>query len=99
MSTSKIIGFEQITDLSSAVGLSSVPNGAYKALVQTEGQNVRWRADGTNPEAGVGMVLTADGPILEISGRDNLVASKFIEETADSGDPAALNVTYFGSDI
>ena len=51
------MGYSQITSLSSAVGLNA-KNGRW-ALIQAVGQNVRWRDDGTDPTASVGMILYA----------------------------------------
>jgi hypothetical protein len=55
------LGYEKITGLS-AVKALTVPTGARVALLQAEGQNVRWRDDGVNPTATDGMLLktTAD---------------------------------------
>ena len=47
-STTNCLGYQQITSLSSATGLT-VPQGATLALIVPETQNVRWRDDGTNP--------------------------------------------------
>lgn len=86
---SKYLGYQQITDLSSAVGLT-VPAGTIFALVTPETQAVRWKGDGTNPTAAVGYPLAA-GNELEIDAAD-LGSFKFIEQTAS----ASLNVVYFG---
>lgn len=80
-------GYQQITDLSSAVGLT-VPEGTVLAIIQPETQNVRWRDDGTNPTASVGMVLAAGNSAVYNGG---FAALKFIE-TAVS---AKLNVSYY----
>lgn len=80
-------GFQQITTVSSAIGLT-VPDQTKFALIQPEAQNVRWRDDGTNPTTGIGMKLVAND-ILVYSG--NLSAIKFIEETGS----AKLNITYY----
>lgn len=82
-------GYEQVTGLSAAKGLT-VPTGTTWALIQAEGQNVRWRDDGTNPTASVGMRLLV-GEELTYTG-SSLASLKFIEEAAS----AKLNVTYFG---
>lgn len=86
------MGYQQITSLSSATGLTvpTAPAGdtIKAALLQAETQNVRWRDDGTNPTASVGMVLAA-GDTLLYDG--DLSKIKFIEATAS----AKLNVTYF----
>lgn len=85
------VGHQQITTLSSAVGLT-IPAAADKrancAVIQAETQNVRWRDDATNPTSSVGMVLAA-GADMFYDG--DLSAIKFIEVTSS----AKLNVTYY----
>lgn len=81
------LGFESITDLSGAAGLT-VPAGANLALIDAVGQNVRWRDDGTAPTTTVGMLLLKDTP-FEYSG--DLSAIQFIEVTSG----ADLNVSYY----
>lgn len=82
------LGYEQINDLSSAVGLT-VPDHATKAVIQAMDQAVRWRDDGTSPTATVGMVLAA-GASITFTG--SLSAFEAIEASAG----AELNVTYYG---
>jgi hypothetical protein len=82
------LGHQQITTLSSAVGLT-FPTGARLALIQPETQSIRWRDDGTNPTASVGLVLNA-GDTLPYTG--DLALFKVIETTAS----AKLNVAYYG---
>lgn len=89
------MGYQQITDLSSAVGLTvptQTPNGsntkANFALVIAETQNVRWRDDGISPTASVGMLLVAGTP-LQYDG--DLSKIKFIETTGS----AKLNISYY----
>lgn len=94
--TYRVVGYEQVTGLSSAKGLTVPavdPNGnsgkPNAVLLQSEAQNIRWRADGTNPTASVGMRLLStalepwyyDGDLQKI---------RFIESAAS----AILNVTY-----
>ena len=89
------IGYQQITDLSSAAGLT-VPtidkNGNKQqptfALIIAETKDVRWRDDGTNPSSTVGMPLTAGVP-LQYDG--DLTRIKFIETAAS----AKLNISYY----
>lgn len=82
------LGYQQVTGLTTAKALT-VPAGASRALIYAEAQNVRWRDDGTDPIATVGMLLlTTTGP-LEYKG--DLAAIKFIEATAT----AKLNVVYY----
>lgn len=86
-STTVCLGYQQITDLSSAVGLT-IPLGATLALIVPETQNVRWRDDGTNPTASVGMPIYI-GASLSYDGDLNKI--KFIQETAS----AKLNISYY----
>lgn len=91
MAIRKPLGYQQITTLSAAVGLA-VPAGAQRALIQAQTQSVRWRDDGTNPSATVGMLLgVTTGPSDYFEYDGNLSAIKFIEAAAS----AALNVTYY----
>lgn len=72
-------GCLQIDDLSAVVGLGSVPAGSRFVLVQAEAQNIRWRDDGTDPTAAIGMVLEA-GETLVYNG--NLSSLEMIEAVA-----------------
>ena len=89
------IGYQQITDLSAAVGLT-VPlldkTGLNQkptfALITPLTGNVRWRDDGTSPTASVGMPLAA-GVTLQYDG--NLKLIKFI----NNGGTAELNISYY----
>lgn len=89
------LGYQQITTLSSATALT-VPvvdvNGLsckpVMALITPEGQAVRWRDDGTNPTASVGMPLAA-GVTLQYDG--DLTQIRFIEQLGG----AKLNITYY----
>ena len=89
------LGYQQITSLNASTGLtlpSTDPNGlnctpAF-ALIIAETQGVRWRDDGTNPTASVGMPLAVGVP-LQYDG--DLNGIKFIEQTAS----AKLNVSYY----
>jgi hypothetical protein len=83
----KALGYQQITSLSAATALT-VPAGATMAIITAQTQGVRWRDDGTNPSATVGMPIAAGGS-LEYGGP--LSAIKFIEQTAS----AALNVAFY----
>ena len=86
-STTVCLGYQQITSLSAATGLT-VPQGATLALIVPETQNVRWRDDGTNPTASVGMPIFV-GASLSYDGDFDKI--KFIEETAS----AKLNISYY----
>lgn len=85
----KALGYQQITSLSGATALT-VPAGTSFAVIVPQTQAVRWRDDGTNPTASVGMPL-AIGDVL-IYDSWSIAALKFIEQTAS----AALNISYYG---
>lgn len=86
-STTNCLGYQQITSLSSAKALT-VPVGTTRAVIVAEVQPVRWRDDGTNPTASVGMPL-AVAAVLSYDG--DLSRIKFIETTAS----AVLNISYY----
>lgn len=82
------LGYQQITSLSAATALT-VPAGATIAVVVATTQAVRWRDDGTNPTATVGMPLAVGTERVFTGG---LAALRFIEQTAS----AAINISYYG---
>jgi len=87
------LGFKQEPNLSSAkglpdVGLSPGGLGAIIALVQAEGEQVRWTDEGTTPTALIGTLMEA-GQVIEFNG--NLAALQFFEVVAG----ASLNVSYY----
>lgn len=90
------MGYQQLDSLSSAAGLtvpsrdptSGMTTKANFALIVAEAQDVRWRDDGTDPTATVGMLLKT-GVIFQYDG--DLSKIKFIE-TAGS---AKVNVSYY----
>jgi hypothetical protein len=86
-STTSILGYQQITSLSAAASLT-VPTGATMALVTPETEGVRWRDDGTDPTASVGMPIAA-GAYFNYDGDLNRI--RFIQQTAT----AKLNVSYY----
>lgn len=81
-------GYRQVTSLSAAVTLGALFDAATRASIQAQDQDVRWRDDGTDPTASVGMLLKANAT-LDYAG--DLTAIKFIETTAS----AKLNVSYY----
>lgn len=83
------LGYQQITSLSSATALT-IPAGTTLAVIRCETQSVRWRDDGTNPTATVGMLMLAADSPLYYTGQLPLI--KFIEATAS----AKLNISYYG---
>lgn len=86
------LGVAQDTTISAASGLptvsGSIPAATTVALIQVTGQNCRWRDDGTDPTASVGIQLGAGTSFWY---RGTFSAFKIIEEAAS----AVLNVAYF----
>jgi hypothetical protein len=90
------LGYQQLATVSSATGLtvpardpiSGMDVKANFALIVAETQDVRWRDDGTDPTASVGMLLKA-GVIFQYDG--DLKKIKFIETTGS----AKVNVSYY----
>ncbi len=84
------MGFEQLSTASlSGVTSLSPPQGATVALINAEGAAVRWRDDGTDPTATVGMLIPVD--LLPFEYWGNLAAIKFITASSSS----LLNVSYY----
>lgn len=83
----KPLGYEQITSLVAAVGLT-VPAGAQRARIVPTTQAVRWRDDGTDPSGTVGQPLAVN---VELIYDGNLATIKFIQQAAS----AALNIAYY----
>ena len=89
------LGYQQITSLSASTGLTIPVTDAFGnnikpliALITPETQAVRWRDDGIDPTASVGMPL-AVGVTLSYDGDLNKL--RFIEQTAS----AKLNISYY----
>lgn len=80
-------GFQQITSLSSATGLT-VPAGANYAVIQARGKDVVFRDDGVDPTGSVGMFIPVN---TSISYTGNLFALKFIQAASS----ASLNILYY----
>jgi len=79
--------FARLADLSSAVSLPKATSGRT-AIFQAGGQDVRWRADGVDPDATTGMLL-AVGESVRYNG--DLTKLRFIQTAASS----TLDVTIF----
>lgn len=89
------MGYQQITSLSAAAGLTvptQTADGSKQqptfALIVCEGAPVRWRDDGTAPTASVGMPLAIGVP-LQYDG--DLTRIKFIQQSATG----ILNISYY----
>ena len=85
------LAYEQVT-VSTAVKTLTVPKGAVRAIFGVEGQSLRYRLDGTDPTASVGILAKAD-KTFEIYGKSALVALKAIRV---DGSDSVLSVQYFG---
>jgi hypothetical protein len=86
----KALGYTQVTVLTSAVGVGTIPAGTENVLLQAETQDVRYRDDGTPPTAAIGMILAAKTmysfTVAEIA------RMSFIESAAT----AKLNISFYG---
>jgi hypothetical protein len=88
-------GYQQITNLSSSVGLTipaTSPEGLNAkpvfALIVAEGAPVRWRDDGVAPTTTVGMPIAVGVP-LQYDG--DLSKIRFIQQSASG----ILNISYY----
>lgn len=79
-------GYQQIA-VNTAQSLT-VPTGATSAIIVPEGQDVRWRDDGSAPTTSVGMPLGAGATLFY---RANLATVQFIG--VDTG--GKINVSYY----
>lgn len=82
------LGYQQYTNLSSAISLTSVPDQATIAEIIVEAADIRYRDDGVAPSASVGMLVAA-GNAFQYSG--DLSAIQFIGRTVG----AIINVSYY----
>lgn len=83
--------FEQIAIDSTAIALTTPPEGVLKALISVETADIRFRIDGTDPTSTVGQPALKDDVIVLSNAID---ISKF--KAIKSGSTAAtLSVTYF----
>ena len=82
------VGYEKITGLAAAKGLTPPNAIANVAVIVVEGQAVRIRDDGTDPTAAEGLPLAVDVPFQY---RGDISALKFIETAAS----ATIFVLYY----
>ena len=97
------LGFYQYTatgtvnDLTDSAGTGfAIPTGAQYVLLSSEGANVRFRDDGNNPTASIGLLLLTTattpfeywGPLIPVSSRP---AFRFIGVTGS----AILNASFY----
>jgi len=94
------IDYSTLTVSNTAVTLSTaspgIPSRARGAYITCETDNVRWRADGTDPTSTEGHIIYATSGIVFDSSDDTnwrsvLLAIKFIRVTND----AALKITWY----
>lgn len=85
----KSLGYRQIVVAGSAVGVGAVPIDTTFTLIVVEGGDIRFRDDGTNPTASIGM-LVPKGATLKYDA--DPTALKAIAVSA----AATLNVTFYG---
>lgn len=92
--TTVCLGYQQITP-NTATGLTvpaNAPDGSKQqatfAVITPEGQNVRWRDDGTSPTASVGMPIYVGTSFLYDGDLTNI---KFINMVAGG----KVNVSYY----
>lgn len=76
------LGCEQLTSISSAVPLSSIPASANAVLLTAEAQAVRYRDDGVAPTSSVGILLSVGTSPFLYTG--TLSAIQFIQSTSGS---------------
>lgn len=92
------VAFDQITVAASAIGLTTANVRGYgsnryaaeRAIVIVETAPIRWRDDGTDPSASVGMIANP-GTILTLDNRDRIEKWRGIRTGATS---ATLSVSY-----
>lgn len=92
--TSGCIGHVYVVGLPTAVSLLSlVPADMGKgpptlALIQAEGQSIRWRADGVSPTSSIGMLIPVNGQLTY----DGDFASMNMVQSAAS---ATVNIEFY----
>lgn len=83
------LGYQQLGAGIAAATALTIPVGCSLVVLTAEAQAVRWRDDGTDPTATVGMPL-AIGTIFEYTS-SQMSRVKFIEQAAG----AILNASYY----
>ena len=90
------LGYRQLDVSTTAVSLSDatggIPSGACRAVVNVEANSIRWRDDGTDPTASVGILQKAD-TFIELPSIQSINAFVAIRASAD----AKLNIAYYGA--
>lgn len=87
----KPLGYEQVAVSSTAIGITP-PSGTRRAFIQCESNAIRYRDDGTDPDATTGMMLY---PANVVQLTDLLSLTQFKAIRTGSAD-AKINVSYYG---
>lgn len=87
-----IVGHETIAVSTTAVGLTVPAALVTHAIIRVNDNNVRWRADGTDPTSADGKTQLA-GDEFELTGENEITRFKAIRETSD----AEIDVIYLTS--
>jgi hypothetical protein len=85
----KQVGYEQLSVAGTAVTLASIPQGAVEALIRVSTANIRWRGDGTAPDATTGQPQYVDEEFRLVGALEKY---KFIRTGSTS---AVLDVSYY----
>jgi len=84
------IAFEALAVAGTAVGFTAATfEGAYAATARVAGAQIRYRTDGTDPTASVGMIADA-GDVIHIASSRDLQAIRFIR----TGSSATVNAEF-----
>lgn len=81
--------YRQIDNVSGVTTLGTIPAGAKSALISVSGAAIRYRDDGVNPTAGLGVPVVMGDTIVYAS---TLSAFKCIQQTTG----AVLDVAFYG---
>lgn len=84
------ISFEQIT-INTAVGLTTIPSNANKAVITVQTAGIRYKNDGTNPTATVGHDMRI-GSVIFLNGRNAVLNFKAIKSGSTN---SKINVDYY----
>ena len=86
-------GFERLAVSSTAVGLATIPTNMAIVLVQVdiESNDIRFRADGTDPTATTGTKAKVDQILWMSNSAEEWSNFRAIRESADS----VLSITYW----
>lgn len=87
----KPLGYEQKTVSTTAVGLTSIPAGASRAIVMVEAQSLRYREDGTAPTSSVGVLCVATTR-FELESRQAILDFKAIRSGSTD---SVISVNYY----